>query len=236
MRLDKFLANAGVGSRKDVKALLKKRYVTVNGEIIKDGTMHVDENTDNIKVNETAIHYQKYVYIMMHKPPGVISATEDRREKTVIDLLPSDIKRFRPFPVGRLDKDTEGLLLITNNGELAHQLLSPKKQVDKTYYAKVKGVVTEEDCNYFARGVRLNDGYITKPALLRIIQQGDVSEVEIVISEGKFHQVKRMFLAVGKKVIYLKRTKMGKLSLDSQLNLGEYRELSKDELELLTKS
>ncbi|MBU5265517.1 pseudouridine synthase [Virgibacillus proomii] len=236
MRLDKLLANAGLGSRKDVKALLKKGCVTVNGEIIKNGTMHVDENADIIKVNETAIHYQKYVYIMMHKPPGVISATEDKREKTVIDLLPSDIKRFRPFPVGRLDKDTEGLLLITNNGELAHQLLSPKKQVDKTYYAKVKGLVTEEDCNYFARGVRLNDGYITKPALLRIIQQGDVSEVEIVISEGKFHQVKRMFLAVDKKVIYLKRTKMGKLSLDSQLNLGEYRELSKDELELLTKS
>ncbi|MGX4669959.1 pseudouridine synthase [Cerasibacillus sp. JNUCC 74] len=236
MRLDKLLANAGVGSRKDVKTLLKKGYVTVNGEIIKNGTMHVDENADVIKVNETAIHYQKYVYMMMHKPPGVISATEDKREKTVIDLLPSDIKRFRPFPVGRLDKDTEGLLLITNNGELAHQLLSPKKQVDKTYYAKVKGLVTEEDCNYFARGVRLNDGYITKPALLRIIQQGDVSEVEIVISEGKFHQVKRMFLAIDKKVIYLKRTKMGKLSLDSQLNLGEYRELSEDELELLTKS
>ncbi|MFU0788446.1 MAG: rRNA pseudouridine synthase [Virgibacillus proomii] len=236
MRLDKLLANAGVGSRKNVKTLLKKGYVTVNGAIIKNGTMHVDENSDVIKVNETAIHYQKYVYMMMHKPPGVISATEDKREKTVIDLLPSDIKRFRPFPVGRLDKDTEGLLLITNNGELAHQLLSPKKQVDKTYYAKVKGVVTEEDCNYFARGVRLNDGYITKPALLRIIQQGDVSEVEIVISEGKFHQVKRMFLAIDKKVIYLKRTKMGKLSLDSQLNLGEYRELSEDELELLTKS
>ncbi|WP_077321406.1 pseudouridine synthase [Virgibacillus proomii] len=236
MRLDKLLANAGVGSRKNVKTLLKKGYVTVNGAIIKNGTMHVDENSDVIKVNETAIHYQKYVYMMMHKPPGVISATEDKREKTVIDLLPSDIKRFRPFPVGRLDKDTEGLLLITNNGELAHQLLSPKKHVDKTYYAKVKGVVTEEDCNYFARGVRLNDGYITKPALLRIIQQGDVSEVEIVISEGKFHQVKRMFLAIDKKVIYLKRTKMGKLSLDSQLNLGEYRELSEDELELLTKS
>ena len=138
MRLDKLLANAGVGSRKNVKTLLKKGYVTVNGAIIKNGTMHVDENSDVIKVNETAIHYQKYVYMMMHKPPGVISATEDKREKTVIDLLPSDIKRFRPFPVGRLDKDTEGLLLITNNGELAHQLLSPKKQVDKTYYARVR--------------------------------------------------------------------------------------------------
>ncbi|NBJ69059.1 MULTISPECIES: pseudouridine synthase [Clostridia] len=233
MRLDKFLANAGIGSRKEVKALLKKRHVTVNDKVMKDGSAHIDPDNDMIKVNEKLVQYQKYIYIMLHKPPGVISATEDKKEKTVIDLLPVELQKFRPFPVGRLDKDTEGLLILTNDGQLAHELLSPKKHVPKTYFAKIKGEVTEEDGNVFANGVTLDDGYITKPATLSILQQGETSAVEITITEGKFHQVKRMFRAVNKQVLYLKRTRMGKLRLDDTLKMSQYRELNTEELKLL---
>lgn len=233
MRLDKFLANAGIGSRKEVKALVKKRHVTVNDKVVKASSVHIDPNNDMIKVNEKLIQYQRYIYIMLHKPPGVISATEDKKEKTVIELLPRELQKFRPFPVGRLDKDTEGLLILTNDGQLAHELLSPKKRVPKTYFAKIKGEVTEEDCKAFANGVMLDDGYITKPAILSILQQGETSTVKITITEGKFHQVKRMFRAIDKQVLYLKRTRMGNLPLDDTLKVGQYRQLNTEELKLL---
>ncbi|MBY7143913.1 rRNA pseudouridine synthase [Virgibacillus sp. NKC19-3] len=230
MRLDKLLANSGYGSRKDVKSLLKQKRVTVNDSVVKDSSVHVDPEIDFIKVGDHAVHYQKYIYLMMNKPKGVISATEDMKDKTVIDLLTTDLQRFKAFPVGRLDKDTEGLLLITNDGELAHQLTSPKKDIEKVYYAQVQGNVTEGDTEAFTKGVVLDDGYKTKPAQLRILKRDAISEVEVSITEGKYHQVKRMFEAVGKKVMYLRRISMGGLILDETLQLGTYRELTENEL------
>lgn len=172
---------------------------------------------------------------MMNKPQGVISATEDKKDKTVIDLLDPLAQHFKPFPVGRLDKDTEGLLILTNDGQLTHQLLSPKKHVPKLYFAVIDGCVTEEDIRKFKEGVTLEDGYFTKPGDLTILSSGDVSEIELTIMEGKFHQVKRMFEAVGKKVTYLKRMRMGSLQLDETLELGDYRPLTEEELEALQK-
>lgn len=231
MRLDKLLANMGFGSRKDVKALLKKNQVTVNDKLEKNANAHVDPVKDEIMVGDELVHYQEFIYIMMHKPPGYISATEDKYDQTVIDILSEDIQHFEPFPVGRLDKDTEGLLLLTNDGKLAHQLTSPKKDIAKTYYAEIKGNVTDADIVAFKAGVTLEDGYKTKTALLEIVSGGDISKIEVTITEGKYHQVKRMFEAVGKEVIYLKRLQMGALLLDPDLKLGSFRELTKEELD-----
>lgn len=230
MRLDKLLSNMGYGSRKDVKLIVKNKRVTVNTKIVKDSGMKVDPNQDVVMVDQSKVEYKPFIYIMMNKPPGVISATEDRIDKTVIDLLSPEFKHYEPFPVGRLDKDTEGLLLITNDGRLAHQLLSPKKDIEKTYYARISGNVTDIDIEEFAEGVILEDGYQAKPAKLVILKSDIESEIEVTITEGKYHQVKRMFEAVGKKVIYLKRLSMGELSLDEKLRLGSYRELNEEEL------
>ncbi|WP_274307780.1 pseudouridine synthase [Solibacillus daqui] len=230
MRLDKLLANMGYGSRKEVKVLLKQKAVTVDGEVVKDSAMHVDPEKQNVSVFGERVEYIEFIYVMMNKPPGVISATEDRYDQTVIDLLDPYVQHFQPFPVGRLDKDTEGLLLITNDGNLAHNLLSPKKHVPKWYYAKIDGVVTEADIEAFAQGVTLDDGYHTKPGELKVLVSGEESEIELMIQEGKFHQVKRMFESVGKTVTYLKRLSMGPLELDEELALGDYRELTKEEL------
>lgn len=230
MRLDKLLANMGYGSRKDVKQLLKKKKVQVNEKTITDGSQHVDPNEDIVTVNGEQVIYREFIYLMLHKPPGYISATEDNIEKTVIDLLPEQYLIFQPFPVGRLDKDTEGLLLITNDGKLAHELVSPKKNIEKMYYAKIKGKVTEEDQKKFWEGILLDDGYRAKPAKLKILSSEDISEVEVTVTEGKYHQVKRMFEATGKKVTYLKRLQMGPLQLDPSLPRGSVRELTKEEL------
>ncbi|MCA1038746.1 rRNA pseudouridine synthase [Bacillus infantis] len=233
MRIDKVLANLGYGSRKEVKKLLKDGSVTVNDEKIKDAKQHVDPEKDLIRINGETIEYREFIYLMMNKPPGVISATEDNRDETVIDLLEAEDLIFEPFPVGRLDKDTEGLLLITNDGHLAHRLLSPKKHVPKTYFAVIDQEVTEEDVIAFRKGVILDDGYATKPGELNILKSGERSDIELTITEGKFHQVKRMFEAVGKKVVYLQRLSMGPLQLDETLELGEYRELTEEELQSL---
>lgn len=233
MRMDKLLANLGFGSRKEVKQLLKTGVVRVNDRVVKDAKQHVDPNQETITLNGEVLHYKKNIYLMMNKPPGVISATEDEECETVIDLLTAEDQVFEPFPVGRLDKDTEGLLLITNDGKLAHQLLSPKKHVPKLYFAVIDGEVTENDRNAFQNGVTLDDGYQTKPGELKIIKSGMYSDIELTITEGKFHQVKRMFEAVGKRVVYLKRISMGPLLLDESLELGEYRELTEEELVLL---
>ncbi|WP_100402067.1 pseudouridine synthase [Bacillus sp. FJAT-42315] len=233
MRVDKILANLGYGSRKDVKKILKSGAVTVNGELVKDAKQHVDPNNDQIVIHGEEVHYREFIYLMMNKPPGVISATEDMRDETVIDLLDPEHIIFEPFPVGRLDKDTEGLLLITNDGQLAHQLLSPKKHVPKTYFAVIDGEVTESDVEAFRHGVTLDDGYETQPGELVILKSGLRSDIELTITEGKFHQVKRMFEAVGKKVVYLQRISMGPLVLDEELELGEYRELTEEEIKLL---
>ena len=230
MRLDKLLANMGYGTRKEVKQLLKQKGVTVDGEDVKDSSMHVNPDSQEVSVFGERVQYTEFLYLMMNKPPGVISATEDNFDRTVIDLLDPLAQHFKPFPVGRLDKDTEGLLLITNDGQLAHNLLSPKKHVPKTYYAKIDGEVTQSDIEAFQRGVELDDGYVTKPGELIILSSGAKSEIELTIQEGKFHQVKRMFESVGKKVTYLKRLSMGSLKLDESLNLGDYRELTVEEL------
>ncbi|OIJ09257.1 16S rRNA pseudouridine(516) synthase [Anaerobacillus arseniciselenatis] len=233
MRLDKFLANMGFGSRKEVKKLLKSGTVRVNETVAKDAKLHIEVNSDVVLVNGDEVEYKQFIYLMMNKPQGVISATEDKRDETVVDLLQLEDLHFEPFPVGRLDKDTEGFVLLTNNGKLAHELLSPKKHVPKTYFARIQGEVTNDDIIKFKNGVTLDDGYETKPAELVIKSSGPVSEIELTITEGKFHQVKRMFLAVDKKVIYLKRLSIGPLILDPTLELGEYRELTDEEVDLL---
>ncbi|WP_246941362.1 pseudouridine synthase [Bacillus pinisoli] len=233
MRIDKLLANMGFGTRKEVKQLLKTGLVRVNDAIIKDAKTHVNPEQQQVTVNGETVEYKEFIYLMMNKPQGVISATEDNHDQTVIDLLEHEDLIFEPFPVGRLDKDTEGLLLITNDGQLAHQLLSPKKHVPKTYFALINDVVGEEDIEAFKHGVTLDDGYETKPGVLKVLEAGPTSKIELTITEGKFHQVKRMFEAVGKRVMYLKRIQMGPLPLDETLELGEYRELTDEEIELL---
>ena len=231
MRLDKFLAHMGFGTRKEVKILIKSKAIQVNDAIVKDSSMHVDELKDNVTVYGDLVKYKEFIYLMMNKPPGVISATEDSRDQTVIDLLDDDVRHFEPYPVGRLDKDTVGLLLLTNDGALTHRLLSPNKDVPKVYYAKVEGVVDESDITAFSNGVILDDGYHTKPGILNILTSGPISEIELSITEGKFHQVKRMFEAVGKTVVYLKRMSMGALVLDEALSEGSYRELTEEEFD-----
>lgn len=230
MRLDKLLSHTGFGSRKEVKPLLKSGAVVVNGTIQKDSKTQVKPDKDEITVHGTPVVYQEFVYFMLHKPQNVVSATEDNVSETVIDLLTQEDTLTNPFPVGRLDKDTEGLLIITNDGTLAHNLLSPKKHIDKTYYAKIDGEVLLEDVKAFAEGIALDDGYICKPARLEIINP---NEIKVTIQEGKFHQVKRMFAARGKTVSYLKRISMGQLQLDESLELGEYRPLTETELAIL---
>ncbi|WP_313586022.1 pseudouridine synthase [Exiguobacterium sp.] len=233
MRLDKLLSNMGAGSRKEVKLLLKAGAIQVDGEIVRDPKQHVDVETQQVLMYGEPVTYQKYIYLMMNKPPGVISATEDKRDETVIDLLFEDVTYFKPFPVGRLDKDTEGLLLLTNDGSFNHALMSPKKHVEKTYYAEVTGVLTQEDVEAIAAGVTLEDGYQAKPGKLVILSTTETdSTLELTITEGKFHQVKRMMLALGKEVTFLKRRSIGRLELDPALALGDYRELTPAELSL----
>ncbi|KAA0965104.1 rRNA pseudouridine synthase [Sporosarcina sp. ANT_H38] len=233
MRIDKLLSNMGYGTRKEVKQLMKKGSVQVNAVAVKDAAMHVDTVKDIVTILGERVVYKEFMYLMMNKPQGVLSATEDKRDQTVIDLLDEEYSIFEMFPVGRLDKDTEGFLLLTNDGKLAHNLLSPKKGVAKTYYAHIEGIVTEEDTKRFSEGVILEDGYETKPGQLEILKSADISEIELTITEGKYHQVKRMFEAVDKQVIYLKRLSMGPLSLDESLTLGSYRELTEEELQQL---
>lgn len=236
MRLDKYLAEMRVGTRQEVKKQIRQGKVTVNGTVVKAADTKIDETCDEVTIGGLNISYVSYEYYMLNKPGGVVSATEDRRDTTVIDLI-KDKKRKDLFPVGRLDKDTEGLLLITNDGDLAHRLLAPKKHVDKVYYAKIDGMVTEEDVKRFAEGIDIGaeEEEMTRPAKLDIMKSAEESEIRLTIHEGKFHQVKRMFLAVGKEVTYLKRERMGPLCLDENLKPGEYRLLTEEEIENVRK-
>ncbi len=234
MRLDKLLAHAGFGTRKVVKDVLKKEEVLVDGKRVRDGAFQVASAENIVTVNGQIVAYEEQLYYMLNKPQGVLSATEDKLGKTVIDLVAENDRRRGLFPVGRLDKDTEGLLILTTDGQMAHELLSPKKHVAKVYFARIEGTVTAEDAAVFKTGVTFLDGYQAMPASLEIIStHGGQSEVRVTIYEGKFHQVKKMFEALRKRVLYLKREKMGDLELDEQLALGEYRPLSKAELALL---
>lgn len=234
MRLDKLLANSGFGSRKDVKKLVKARAVTVNGEVAKQVKDHVDPSNDEVLVHGERVEYKEFIYLMMNKPDGVISATEDLRDETVVDLLePEDIAR-EPFPVGRLDKDTVGLLLLTNDGQLAHQLLSPKKHVPKTYEVHLKYPLGDQDIKRLEEGVVILDDYHTKPAKVEVdANEEEDTRIRLTITEGKYHQVKLMSQAVGNEVIFLKRLTMGAVSLDEDLAPGEYRELTDEELDSL---
>lgn len=222
----------GMGTRSEVKKAIGKGLVSVDGCCVKKPETKIDMDCMQVTFGGQAVGYLQKEYYMLHKPAGVISATEDSKEKTVLDLIETK-KRKDLFPVGRLDKDTEGLLLITNDGELAHRLLAPKKHVEKVYYAKIQGIVTEDDIHAFAEGVDIQEEKLTRPARLKILKAGDISEILLTICEGKFHQVKRMFEAVGKQVLYLKRLEMGPLKLDDTLKPGEYRELTEKEKEVL---
>lgn len=229
IRLDKYLSEMSVGTRSKVKQMIRKGQVSVNGAVSKKPEQKVDAGEDHIMVNGTEVSFVSEEYIMLHKPAGVVSATKDNHDQTVLDLI-KEKKRNDLFPVGRLDKDTEGLLLLTNDGALAHQMLSPKKHVDKTYYATIQGRVTEEDVEAFFNGLDIGEEKLTMPAKLVIEKADTISEIRVTIQEGKFHQVKRMFEAVGKKVLYLKRLTFGPLALDETLKPGEYRYLTEEEI------
>ena len=238
MRLDKDLGNSGVGTRKEVKEFLKKRKIKINDKIVIDGSIKIKEYEDVIKFEDNIVEYKPFVYIMLNKPSGVISATEDKRHKTVIDILENNYKTYNIFPIGRLDIDTEGLLLLTNDGQLSHNLLSPNKHVDKKYYVELKTEITAEMIEKLENGIKLEENFITKNAKIEVMKdekniEKDLKKVFITITEGKFHQVKRMFKAVNNEVLYLKRVQMGNLKLDKKLNLGEYRELTENELKNL---
>lgn len=230
MRIDKMLANSGVGSRKEVKTILKKGLVTVNGKIVKDAATQIDNEKDEVLVEGEKITYREFVYIMMYKPVGVLSATEDLRDTTAIDLLNGEYECFDVAPAGRLDKDSEGLLFLTNNGGLIHSVISPKKHVNKLYEVYVDGFLTEEDVEAFANGIELDDGYLTLPGKLEIIEAGEESKAYVTIREGKFRQIRRMMASLGKEVYFLKRLAIGPLKLDEKLSPGEFRELEEAEL------
>lgn len=238
MRLDKFLVACAVGSRTEVKNLLKAGRVTVNGKKEKSAKLQINEERDEIRFDGQVLEYEEFVYYMMNKPQGVISATEDTKHRTVLDLLDDYARAKEVFPVGRLDIDTNGLLLLTNDGQLAHALLSPKRHVDKTYLAQVEGIMSQEDVDTFAKGISLKD-FTCQPAKLELVSVDSVknqSLVRVTIAEGKFHQVKRMVAYCGKEVVDLQRLTMGTLVLDENLERGEWRRLTREELENLLAS
>lgn len=233
MRLDKYLSEMNVAPRSVLKQMIRKGQVLVNGSPVKKPETKVEPGKDVILAEGVEIPYYEVEYWLLHKPGGVVTATRDNREKTVMDLLPQ-VRRSDLSPVGRLDKDTEGLLLITNDGVLSHRLLSPKKHVDKTYYADIDGVVTEETAEHFQQGVDIGDETLTAPAQLEILESGPVSRIRITITEGRYHQIKRMFEAEGMTVTYLKRLSMGPLVLDEELPIGECRHLTEEEIRKIT--
>jgi len=238
MRLDKFLVACAVGSRTEVKNLLKAGRVTVNGKKERSAKLQINEEKDEIRFDGQVLEYEEFVYYMMNKPQGVISATEDTKHRTVLDLLDDYARAKEVFPVGRLDIDTHGLLLLTNDGQLAHALLSPKRHVDKTYLAQVEGIMSQEDVDTFAKGISLKD-FTCQPAKLELVSVDSVknqSLVRVTIAEGKFHQVKRMVAYCGKEVVDLQRLTMGTLVLDENLERGEWRRLTREELENLLAS
>lgn len=234
VRLDKILSHMGFGTRTEVKKMIKQKRVAIDGKITNVTNTQVLVDQQKITLDDREVNYKEFFYFIMNKPVDVISATKDIMHETVIDLLDLEDKNKEVFPVGRLDIDTEGLLILTNDGQLTHELLSPKKNVPKTYFAKVDGKMIADDVEAFKQGITLSDGYVCLPAHLNIISSGEISEVELTINEGKFHQVKRMIEAAGGHVFYLKRIKMGNLQLPEDLELGSYREMTQEEKDLLT--
>lgn len=229
MRLDKLLSEMGADSRSEIKKSIRKGLVSIDGQIIKDSSYNADETSVVCYKNKEYL-YKRHQYFMLNKPAGLLSATMDKKQPTVIDLF-ADTGRKDLFPVGRLDKDTVGLLIITNDGELAHRLLSPNKHVPKTYFARVDKKLCEDDVKAFREGIIIEEDFVAMPA--NLVVEDDAYSARVTVYEGKFHQVKRMFEALGKEVVYLKRESMGKLVLDETLKEGEFRELSEDEKILL---
>lgn len=234
-RLDKILASQGTLSRRDVKEIMKKGRVSVNGNVVKDSSFKVDINKDEVCLDGEKILLKKHIYIMMNKPQGVVSASEGEKEETVVDLVPDELYRKGLFPAGRLDKDTTGFVLITDDGDFAHKILSPKNHISKTYLARLDHKLSDTDIKMLETGITLGDGTILKEAKVEIVEQSDTPLVKIMICEGKYHQVKRMFAAAGNKVVALHRSKMGGLELDSALNPGECREITPEELQKIQK-
>lgn len=238
MRIDKLLSNLGIGTRSEIKKLIKQKQVKINNNLVKNGKEQVDPEIDKITVNDQNVSGQLSRYYMLNKPQNVITATTDASQRTVLDLIDKTDLVKDLAPVGRLDKDTTGLLLLTNDGQLAHRLLAPHKHVDKTYQATIDGIVTSETVNEFKDGIKLKDGTLCKPADLKIIstlEDKNQSKIEITITEGKYHQIKRMFAACGMHVATLKRISMGPLTLDASLDEGQYRPLSDTEIQTLLK-
>ncbi len=233
IRIDKFLGNMGIGTRTEVQKMIRRGEVQVNGKAVASPKEKIEETADIVLVNGCQITYRKHFHLMMNKPSGYVTATIDNVYPTVIDLVEDAFIAGKVMPAGRLDVDTEGFVFLTSDGDLNHFITGPKNHIRKTYYAEIEGCLTEEDISAFAEGITLEDGYVTKPGELEILESAPLSKCHVTISEGKFHQVKRMFLALGKKVTYLKRIQMGNLKLDPSLALGESREISEKELELI---
>ena len=235
-RIDKVLVSQNVGTRKEVQKLIRKGEVTIDGNIERDYSKKIDPEINIIKISGEILVFHHYMYIMMNKPAGVVSASRDPKKKTVLDLVPEKLYRRNLFPAGRLDIDTEGLLIITNDGNFSHKMLSPVKKVYKIYEALINGVVTFREIAEFKKGISLENGEVYLPAELKIIKNdGKNSVVEVRVCQGKFHQVKRMFLAVGLKVLHLKRKQIGNLRLDDKLRLGDCREMTPAEIDLIFK-
>lgn len=233
-RLDNLLVNSGYGSRREVQKIIRQKKVTVNGEIINRPAVHVDILKDEVCVIGKKVLYKEFVYLMLNKPAGFISATYDRFERTVLELIDDEDKILEPYPVGRLDKDTVGLLIISNDGNMCHRVLSPKRHVEKKYFVRVDTCLDSFHIEIFSKGVVLEDGYKCKPVELKILNSTLASsECEIVLTEGKFHQIKRMFEEINSNVLYLKRIEFCGIKLDKNLNEGEYRHLTDQEVNIL---
>ncbi len=228
IRLDKLLSNEGIASRKELRAIIKAGRVTVNGNAVCNPETKVESGSDIIRFDGRILKYSEYHYYMMDKPCGILTATEDKEQKTVLDLLPPEVRRMGVFPIGRLDKDTSGLLLITNNGEFAHRVISPKSNIEKLYFAKVDGIPTAEDAEEFEKGLILSDGTKCLPAKLEITGE---NKCFVTVREGKYHQVRRMLASRGKRVEQLRRLRIGSLSLDSSMKTGDFRELAQNEID-----
>lgn len=233
-RLDNVLVNSGFGSRREVQKIIRQKKVKVNGEIINRPSVHVDVLRDEVYVLNQKVDYKDFVYLMLNKPAGFVSAVQDKFDRTVLELIRDEDKVLEPYPVGRLDKDTVGLLIISNDGNMCHRVLSPKRHVEKKYFVRVDTCLKSSDSETFNNGVILDDGYKCKPVILEILSSGsDGSECVVTLVEGKFHQIKRMFNSIGSNVLHLKRIKFCDIYLDESLGEGEYRHLTDDEINIL---
>lgn len=233
-RLDNLLVNSGFGSRREVQKIIRQKKVRVNGEIVNRPSVHIDVLKDEIYVLEQRVEYKDFVYLMLNKPAGFVSATHDKFDRTVLELIDDSDKVLEPYPIGRLDKDTVGLLIISNDGDMCHRVLSPKRHVEKKYFVKVDICLKNSHIEIFNNGVVLDDGYKCKPVELEILSSTpEGSECNLTLTEGKFHQIKRMFNAIGSNVLYLKRFKFCDIELDEGLGEGEYRHLTDEEINIL---